>query len=152
MELNDVQKQTVAQWVKDGLGLSEIQKKIAEDIGISMTYMDVRFLVIELGVDLQEPEVPEVVPPAADATPHEIPESADELSPGGVSVEVDRLVKPGAVVSGTVTFSDGTTASWLLDQMGRLALDAADPEYRPSDEDVQAFQQELRSALQKRGF
>lgn len=152
MELNEVQKQSVAQWVRDGLGLSDIQKKIAEEIGIRMTFMDVRFLVIELGVDLHEPEAPREEERAAGDLPPETAESADVAPPGGVRVEVDRLVKPGAVVSGTVTFSDGATASWLLDQMGRLALDAADPEYRPSEEDVQAFQKELRTALQKRGF
>ena len=152
MELSDVQKQAIAQWVKDGLNLSEIQKKISSEFDIRMTYMDVRFLVIELGVDLQEPEEPREEESADDAAASEAEEATDAAPAGGVSVEVDRLVKPGAVVSGTVRFSDGATASWLLDQMGRLALDAADPEYRPSEEDVQAFQKELRTALQKRGF
>ena len=76
-------------------------------------------------------------------------------APGGASgvrVEVDRLVKPGAVVSGTVAFSDGVTASWLLDQMGRLAIQAGREDYRPSQEDLAAFQTALRDALAKRGF
>jgi hypothetical protein len=69
-----------------------------------------------------------------------------------VSVEVDRVTKPGAVVSGTVSFSDGTHATWMLDQLGRLALDAGTPDYRPSEADLQAFQKELKSALERRGF
>ena len=50
---------------------------------------------------------------------------------GGVSVEMDRVTKPGTLVSGTVTFSDGTHAAWSLDQLGRLALDAKEPGYQP---------------------
>jgi len=30
----------------------------------------------------------------------------------GVKVELDRVVRPGTVVSGTVTFSDGTAGKW----------------------------------------
>ena len=152
MELNDEQKQTVAQWVKDGLGLSGIQKKISEEFGVRLTYVDVRFLVIDLGLDLRESETSrDADAPKPLAEPSDT-ETAADPSPGGVSVEVDRLVKPGAVVSGTVTFSDGVTAAWLLDQMGRLALDAGNQESRPTEEDLRAFQEEIRTALQRRGF
>jgi len=73
-------------------------------------------------------------------------------SAGGVAVTLDRIVKPGSVVSGTVRFSDGVNASWMLDQVGRLAIDAGKPNYRPNPEDVQAFQMELRNLLQSRGI
>ena len=80
------------------------------------------------------------------------PDSPDSGGTGGVAVTLDRIVKPGSVVSGTVRFSDGVSASWMLDQLGRLALDAGKPNYRPSPEDVQAFQVELRNLLQSRGI
>ena len=71
---------------------------------------------------------------------------------GSVSVEVDRLIKPGAIVSGTVTFSDGVSATWMLDQLGRLAIDPSQPGYRPSDADNEAFVRALQAEIAKKGF
>ncbi|HVV71326.1 MAG TPA: hypothetical protein VHI52_07485, partial [Verrucomicrobiae bacterium] len=65
---------------------------------------------------------------------------------------VDQLAVPGAMVSGKATFSDGTTASWYLDQMGRLGLKASTPGYQPPAADIPVFQQELDLALQRAGF
>ena len=157
MELSDEQKQTIRQWVGEGCGLSELQRKIADELGVSMTYMDVRFLVMDLGVSVKDKPAP-VAPspaaaPAAAAGGGLVDAGGGSVSaPSGVTVDVDRVTKPGSVVSGSVTFSDGTNAKWMLDQQGRLALDAGDPSYRPSDGDVQAFQDELRGALESRGF
>ena len=39
---------------------------------------------------------------------------------GSVTVELDRIVRPGFMVSGNATFSDGVSGKWALDQMGRL--------------------------------
>ena len=150
MTLTDEQKAAVAEWVRDGAGLSDVQKRLQSEFDISMTYMDVRFLVIDLELTLQEEAAPAPVPPPEPAPEAVAPEAG--ALPGGVSVEVDRLVKPGAVVSGSVVFSDGRQASWSLDQMGRLALDAGDTDYRPSEEDLAEFQTALRDALQKQGF
>jgi len=152
MELSEEQKRVVSQWAGDGLGLSEIQKKLAEEFDLRMTYMDVRFLVIELGLDLQEDEKKETVADAGESGAPDLADAGTAAPLGGVSVELDRVVKPGAVVSGTVTFSDGVTASWMLDRMGRLAMDANREDYRPGEDDLVAFQQELRAALQKRGL
>ena len=71
---------------------------------------------------------------------------------GGVSVKVDQLAQPGALVSGSVTFSDGKSAVWHLDQFGRLALAPKQHGYKPSPADVQAFQRELQNELAKIGF
>jgi hypothetical protein len=81
----------------------------------------------------------------------------DELPPGGggnVAVAVDQVtLLPGALASGTVTFSDGATAKWVVDQYGRPGFtEVSKPGYRPSASDAQAFMQELSAALQKRGF
>jgi hypothetical protein len=72
--------------------------------------------------------------------------------PGGVSVKVDTVMRPGALVSGKVTFSDGNSAEWYLDQMGRLGLVPGQQGYRPSPADVQAFQEQLQQELQKLGL
>jgi len=80
----------------------------------------------------------------------------DSLPEGGgnVTVEVDNVTLiPGALASGTVTFSDGVTGKWLVDQYGRPGFtEVSQPGYRPKPEDAQAFMQQLSHALQQRGF
>lgn len=83
----------------------------------------------------------------------------DELAeePAGnsnVSVAVDQVTLiPGALASGTVTFSDGVTGKWVVDQYGRPGFtDVSKPGYRPSPGDAQAFMMHLSRALQQRGF
>lgn len=148
MDLTEEQKSALAEWVGDGLGLSEVQKKLSEELGISATYMEVRFMLIDMGLELQDKPQPAHEPKA------EVPQGpADDPVPaGGVSVEVDRLVKPGFIVSGTVAFSDGRNGAWGLDQVGRLALDMRDSSYKPSEEDIACFQEELKKELEKKGF
>lgn len=165
MQLNDEQKTLVTQWVKEGCGLSEIQRRITDQFKLSLTYIDVRFLVIDLGLDIHDKRQSPVAPPAIgpDALPAEaadIPgtdDSQDIVPPppkgtGAVTVEVDRLTLPGSLVSGSVVFSDGVKANWSLDQAGRLALGAKDKSYRPSAQDVQEFQMAIARELQKRGY
>lgn len=163
MKLDDAQKQQVKQWIDAGLKLAEIQNKIASEFGVSLTYMDVRFLVDDLKVmpkDPTPPKAPEPAPapasvpaPGGVAGENEFP--AGELPPentGQVKVEVDALARPGAFVSGNVTFSDGQTAQWYLDQTGRLGFVPKQPGYRPSAVDLQMFQMQLQNELQKLGF
>jgi hypothetical protein len=81
----------------------------------------------------------------------------DELPAGGASnitVAVDKVILiPGALASGTVTFSDGVTGKWIVDQYGRPGFtEVSQPGYRPSPGDAQAFMQELSHQLQQRGF
>lgn len=94
---------------------------------------------------------------AAEEPPLEDEEEIDDLPPGGpsnVTVSVDKVTLiPGALASGTVTFSDGVAGKWIVDQYGRPGFtEISKPGYRPSPDDAQAFMQELSVALQKRGF
>lgn len=161
MQLNDEQKQKVKRWVTEGCGLSEIQKRLRDEYSLALTYMDVRFLVIDLGIELKEAVKPTATKnmdlskaEGVQAAPlGESEELTEDASPaGGVSVEIDRVMKPGALASGTVRFSDGVSAAWSLDQMGRLGLNMTRPDYRPSPEDIKAFQQELTRLIQSRGM
>lgn len=148
MKVTDEQKKKISEWVGEKLNLSQIQQKIGEEFGLKLTYMDTRFLIDDLGLVLAEQKPPPPPPeemPAGGAAP-----GAGETA-GGVSVSVDRVTQPGAVASGSVTFSDGTNSSWGLDQEGRLMLEAALKGYRPSKEDLEAFQQELARALEQGG-
>src|SRR5687767_5437564 len=83
-------------------------------------------------------------------------EELDDIPAGGgnVSVAVDKVTLiPGALASGTVTFSDGVTGKWIVDQYGRPGFtEVSQPGYRPSPADGQAFMRELSAQLQRRGF
>lgn len=159
MNLDETQKQKVAQWVAEGLKLSQIQTRIQQELGLQITYMEVRFLVDDLKLTLKEPEpvktAPPVLPtqpppPAVPAAP--APAPAPAPGPGGVKVSADSISRPGTLASGKVTFSDGMTADWYLDQMGRLGLAPKTKGYRPSQEDVQDFQVELEGVLARLGM
>jgi hypothetical protein len=199
MSLTPEQKQIVSSWVAAGDNLSAVQKKISEQFKISMTYMDVRFLVDDLNLQLKDAapkadanDVSKAPPPkaapaekagdkkgffdkakeklglaknAGDAAPgaddsEEFPEDAEAfpeeapLGGGNVRVDVDKLnLIPGALASGTVTFSDGVTGKWVVDNYGRPGFtEISKPGYRPSPADAQAFMQELNLALQKQGY
>ncbi len=203
MTLTPEQKQAVSSWVAAGDNLSTVQKKLSEHFKLSLTYMDVRFLVDDLGLELKNaapkadaadvskangggvpsPRSPQPPAekkglmdklkekvglggdgeqvgrgvPAEPSEDEELPEDdfADEAAAPGASslkVEVDRIVRPGAVVSGDVTFSDGVSGKWAMDQYGRLMLDTGKEGYKPSPADVQAFQRELSQQLQRQGY
>ena len=160
MDLTEDQKTCVSTWVAEGMGLSDIQKRLKDELGIGLTFMDVRFLVSDLELKLKSQEKKPAPEEAADDL--DLPEAAsqpqeefsledDEPSAedGGVSVEVDKVVRPGAAVSGSVIFSDGKKAEWYMDQFGQLGIVPPEDGYQPSSEDVEAFQNELRSALQR---
>ncbi len=145
MELSTEQKEVVAQWAAQGQSLAEIQSGLLETWKMSLTFMEVRFLLDDLDLSLKDAEK------AEDKGNTNAP-SAETLEPAGVRVEVDKLIKPGTVVSGNVVFSDGEKADWQLDQMGRLALIPARKDYKPDPDDFMEFQTQLQGVLQKQGF
>jgi hypothetical protein len=126
-----------------GATMSDLQRQLKDEFGHTLTYMDTRFLVLDLGIELLEE--PKVEPKLEETKP--TPEPT-----GVVTVTMDTLTLPGALVSGKVSFSDGETAIWMLDQTGRPGLDPDTPGYRPSQEDIMEFQVQLRGLLQKSGF
>ncbi len=150
MNLTDEQKSTVAGWVEEGLELGLIQNRIKQEFGVSLTYMELRFLLDDLKVmPKNRTEAEEKAKPA------EEPEVLDpEPGPasGSVRLTIDQITKPSALLSGKVTFSDGQRAEWMLDQMGRLSLNPDTPGYRPTREDVMAFQMELQNMARRQGF
>ena len=163
MELDSSQKNQVTQWAKEGDSLSVIQGKISSELGIKLTYMETRFLVEDLEVELKdkdEPKPKEEAQSTPGETSTESPEPVDledagfdaSAGAGRVSVSVDKITQPGAVVSGSVTFSDSKTATWMLDQMGQLRLMPAEEGYQPGEDDIQAFQTSLQAELQKQGL
>ena len=163
----------VTEWVKAGDDLSTIQKKLREELNCSKTFMEVRFLVDDLELELIDKKAeaakaeaekaaaeaaagkaaPGTGVEGADAEVSE-PELIDEGGAGGnVTVDVDAVVRPGAVISGSVTFSDGEKMGWQLDQMGQIGLlPGVNPDYRPQRADIEAFQVQLQAVLSQQGM
>ena len=167
MPLSAEQTQAVAQWVRDGATLSDVQKRINDEFKISMTYMDVRFLVDDLDLTLIDPTPkadaadvtkerakPKAAPPTASGADDEV--DVDDLPPaiGTVDLEVDNVTLiPGALASGTVTFSDGVTGKWIVDNQGRPGFtEVSQDGYQPTPEDAQEFMQQLGAALRAKGM
>lgn len=152
MKLSDEQSRAVGAWVADGATLSDVQRRLKDEFGVALTYLDVRFLVDDLKLSLQEqPRQSEAVERLAAAKETGETERSGEPPAGVVRVTMDTITKPHALVSGKVTFSDGETAEWLLDQTGRLGLNPGKPGYRPSQADILAFQDELQRVVQGLG-
>ena len=174
MSLSPEQTQSVAQWVRDGASLSDGQKRLNEEFKLSLTYMDVRFLVDDLDLTLIDPTpkadaadvtkeraAPKPARPATtddDTTPVDDEAEVDpaDLPPaiGSVDVDVDAVTLiPGALASGAVTFSDGVTGKWVVDHQGRPGFTEVSQEgYQPTPEDAQAFMQQLGAALRAKGM
>ena len=168
MNLDEAQRTKVAEWIAQGLKLADIQNRLISELHVTMTYMEVRMLVDDLKLMPKDPEPvkpietalsPSAVPPAAGARSPlagpgaAMPKPAPSTGgPGKVNLSVDQLTRPGAVVSGKVTFSDGITAAWQIDQAGQLGLIAPQPGYRPPASDVQPFQTALEAELSKLGL
>jgi hypothetical protein len=172
MTLTPEQKKSVSEWVAAGDNLYAVQKKLADQFKVSMTYMDVRFLVDDLNLELKDPapkaDANDVSKgPAAKPVPEKnglidkagakpgLPGGDDEplgeaAPAGAVSVSVDKIsLHPNAMASGTVAFPDGVTGRWIVDMQGRPGItEVSRPGYRPSPADAQAFMQELSLALQ----
>lgn len=146
-DLSDEQIETLKGWAAAGDQLPALQGKIKDEFGLNVTYMDTRFLVLDLGIELvSEAETAEEDgEPAPD--PGEVLEKAAAGGDGTVSVTLDSVTRPGAMVSGTIVFSDGEKGAWFIDQMGRPGLDTDTPGYQPSEEDLIEFEKQLRSLM-----
>ncbi len=153
MQLTDEQKAAVAAWIGEGASLADVQRHLKEQHALSLTYMEVRFLVDDLGLQVIEQARPAEAADRLAAAKQQGETERDHggaPAAGGVSVTLDTITKPRALASGKVTFTDGETADWMLDQTGRLGLNPSTPGYRPSREDIMAFQDELQRVA--RGF
>jgi hypothetical protein len=154
MSLTEDQKAQVTKWVADGASLAEVQKRLASELSISLTYMDTRFLLDDLSLTVKD--APKKTAVNADLTNTPSPPAAlpGAATPGasGVRVAVDKIVRPGAALSGSVTFSDGQTAEWYMDQSGRLGLIPKTKGYQPKPPDVQEFQLALQDEMARLGY
>jgi hypothetical protein len=147
MNLDDAQRQKVAAWINEGLKLAEIQKRLESELGLRMTYLEVRLLVDDLKLKPKDPP-----PPAKPAPKPEDALSPPPPAPGKVSVTVDQLARPGAW---SAAKSNSATAKRRNGSSIRPAAWASFPSekgYKPPAADVQEFQMALQQELQKLGL
>ena len=142
------QLELVRQWAGAGIDLNGIQKRLASECGQHLTYMDVRFLLLDHGIEIAEVASPAMAPqaePAGTAPQEAAAEPA--LQDGKLVVTLDELTLPGTLISGKVQFASGTAGAWQIDQMGRFAW--SDLSGQPTPEELQAFQVELTQILRR---
>ena len=157
MQLEPAQLEAVKSWLAEGASLSDVQKRIKEEFGVSMLYLDLRMLVLDIGATVKEP--PKKTEPPVAQTPADDLAFEDDEDDGGtdpalprVAITLDRIMKPGALVSGEAVFPGAQTIHWMLDRSGRVAIDQAPPGFAPTQEEGAAFQNALRDALMKNGY
>lgn len=151
MKLSKDQEALLRKDIAEGKTLAQIQEAL-QQAGAQMTYMELRFLLDDLGLTVAEKPEPKKQAAAID-TPVGAAAMPDEDNPtdtGGVQVTMDSVVRPGTIVSGSATFTDRVTVQWQLDQMGRLGLIGAPKGYQPPASDLPEFQQKLREMLESR--
>ena len=142
------QLEMVRQWAGEGVDLNGIQKRLAAECGVHLTYMDVRFLLLDYGIEIASQAAPE-----PEKKPEPAPVEAEPVAqpPVGTTgkpvVTLDELMLPGTLLSGKVTFTSGTTGAWQIDQLGRFAW--SDLSGQPTPEELQAFQFELTQILSR---
>lgn len=158
------QQKDVAAWAAEGATLNDIQDKLKREHSVTLTYMETRLLIMELGLKLIDKPKEKLPEPPAPPSPEEAAAQdegayddgdlppTDGATGGNVTVTLDHIALPGAMVSGKATFSDGKTAAWHLDQMGRLGLRPPEPGYQPPPADIPVFQRELQRLLQTQGY
>lgn len=143
-DLTPEQVEALKSLAAQGASLSDLQRYLKDEQNISVTYMDIRFAVLDLGIEILEEKHED------EPKPEELQEAIESKQATGlVSATIDNITLPGTMVSGKVTFSDGETAIWMIDQTGRPGLDPDTPGYRPSEEDLVEFQTQLKTLLQK---
>ena len=123
--------------------------KAKEKLGLDKDTPDETDVSVETDASLETDASVEAEAELADGDLADLPAGAST-----VTVSVDKITLiPGALAAGTVTFSDGVTGKWMIDQQYRPGFtEISQPGYRPSPADAQAFMQELSAQLQKRGF
>lgn len=142
-DLSGEQVEAIKAWVEEGAQMADVQRRLKDDFGFSVTYMDTRFLSLDLDLQfhVEEEEESEEVPVPDESALPSVP------AEGGVKATLDQVARPGAMVSGTVTFSDGMKGIWMIDEMGRPTVDPDQAGYTPSESDLIDFQGQLQTIL-----
>ena len=89
MNLTDIQKQKVAEWIQAGLKLSEIQGRIDTELGVRLTYMEVKLLLADLELKPKDQDPPKSLTPLP-ATPSKGVEGPGSPAGGATAAGIGR--------------------------------------------------------------
>lgn len=141
-------KEIVRELLKKKASFSEIQKTLYNEHGETITFMELKLLSSELeDIDWKQlsPESVKTKTDSAEKLPFSKGEEQSVQEEKGTVVEISKLARPGAALSGSVKFDSGATADWVLDQFGRLRFENATGQ--PTQEDLRGFQEELQRKI-----
>ncbi|MBQ4593949.1 MAG: hypothetical protein IJ993_04265 [Akkermansia sp.] len=152
-KINTEQLEMVRLWASQGIDLNGIQKNLVAECGVHLTYMEVRFLLLDHGIEIARPqEAPKPAPaPQPQAEQPAAPAPAADPMTGAAPVKptmsLDDIQIPGTILSGKCEFPSGTKVAWQIDQMGQL--NCSQLSGTMTQEEQQAFVFELRQILSK---
>ncbi|MBE6435050.1 MAG: hypothetical protein E7030_02465 [Akkermansiaceae bacterium] len=152
-KINTEQLEMVRLWASQGIDLNGIQKNLVAECGVHLTYMEVRFLLLDHGIEIaRQQEAPKPAPaPQPQAEQPAAPAPAADPMTGAAPVKptmsLDDIQIPGTILSGKCEFPSGTKVAWQIDQMGQL--NCSQLSGTMSQEEQQAFVFELRQILSK---
>ncbi|MBR3695320.1 MAG: hypothetical protein IKL98_03665 [Akkermansia sp.] len=152
-KINTEQLEMVRLWASQGIDLNGIQKNLVAECGVHLTYMEVRFLLLDHGIEIARPqEEPKPAPaPQPQAEQPAAPAPAADPMTGAAPVKptmsLDDIQIPGTILSGKCEFPSGTKVAWQIDQMGQL--NCSQLSGTMTQEEQQAFVFELRQILSK---
>lgn len=156
-KVNAEQLDAVRLWASQGIDLNGIQKQLAAEFDLHLTYMEVRFLLLDHNIEIARPQEQPTSAPAAEPTPQPEPAAQPSAVPGRdpmtgagsvkPTLSLDDIQIPGTILSGKCEFPSGTKVAWQIDQMGRLDCSQVSGTMTP--EEQQAFVFELRQILSK---
>ena len=146
---NQQRDDIIGSMLNEGIGLSEIQKHLESEHSYKITYMDLRLLSADLEVNWKKIDGTDQVDETDLDAEQDVEEEAEVTLETGTRIEISKIVRPGAMLSGDVTFNSGIEAEWYVDQMGRLGLNPKVEGEQPSEEDLEEFQIKLQEEVQK---
>ncbi|MCM8538938.1 MAG: hypothetical protein NE328_01555 [Lentisphaeraceae bacterium] len=142
-------KKIVAKNLNEGLTLNEIHKLLSEDHKVKMTFMELRLLSSEIeDMDWSQFDPKKEEPEEDEATDSTEPQEVTGEVESGTQIEMHKVQRPGAMMSGSVVFLSGIKGEWMIDQFGSLDLGLEDDTQQPTEEDMEDFQITLRKKLQ----
>ena len=139
--MNEIKK-FMLEKIAENISLSDIQTMVNEKFGTKMTFMDIRILASEFEVNWQKEEKT-TEPEAEEKAENKEDAEVEEKAPAKTIVELNKIVRPGALASGSVNFASGVYAEWFIDNNGRLGLDKVKGG-KPTEQDIEDFQLEMQ--------
>ena len=143
--MDDIQlKKIIKGHLDEDLTLNEIHKILADEHKVKMTFMELRLLSSEI----DDMDWGKFDPKVEEDDEEETEETAPAEPVSGTQIEISKIQRPGAMMSGSVTFLSGLTGEWYIDGMGQLGLNMTNEDDQPTEEDMMDFQTELRRKVQ----